>query len=281
MFKFKGQGQHDVCVITYDALLQLIMILPGIDAALIRSKFVVLLKRIFAGDVSLVEEILSNNQSNGDINQMAREVTGIQQADPNALIEATVTQLLKGGLFDTTISNRITAMDDTFRKRRKLQLYDLKMEEGRRERERKHEVTIKQIEEGTKSTIVKEQAAVAMSQAELGKEQERTKQLQLQIELKKLEQGSENFVTVSRVVQKHFVIRNMSDKVRNAFLSHAGSNVRAELQALGPKVLDAFNKFAENTYDSRFADRIKSIVQKTYESYTTNTDIRTFWPNKI
>jgi hypothetical protein len=73
MHKFKGRGQQDIILITYDGILELIMILPGINASVIRSEFASILKRYFAGDPTLVSEVIENNQSNAPINALARE----------------------------------------------------------------------------------------------------------------------------------------------------------------------------------------------------------------
>ena len=225
MFKFKGQGQKQSRTITYKSLLKLIMILPGVDPT-VRTQFASFLERVLAGDLSLVPELVNNNQSNDDINTMARESAGVEQADPTLLIETTVNRLLEVRL-NEAVESRVGALvrsqlgevEETFRKRRRLMLNDARAEEASREKERKHELTVKKMEEQTKVDIAKEEVKseivkyeteekIAVSREETKQEAarakqelERTKQekfkarqLELQLELRRLDipsQGQE------------------------------------------------------------------------------------------
>lgn len=72
-FKFEGQGQRTTALITYKGVLKLIMALPGINAREMRTKFADVLQKYFAGDASLVLEMMDNAESTAGINSLARE----------------------------------------------------------------------------------------------------------------------------------------------------------------------------------------------------------------
>jgi hypothetical protein len=71
-FQFHGQGQSEQPVITFAGALKLIMILPGEAAKKHRSAMADILRRYFAGDASLLDEIERNQASDSPIAQMAR-----------------------------------------------------------------------------------------------------------------------------------------------------------------------------------------------------------------
>jgi hypothetical protein len=71
-FKFHGQGQLEQPVITFVGALKLIMFLPGEAAKMHRSAMADILRRYFAGDASLLDEIERNQVSDSPITQMAR-----------------------------------------------------------------------------------------------------------------------------------------------------------------------------------------------------------------
>ena len=98
--KFNGQGQKTVRLITYSAAMKLIMILPGVNATEIRTKFSEILRRYFAGDPTLVFDIIDNNMSNNDINQAARDGTDIPQAASREEME---------NALETTVNNFIAS----------------------------------------------------------------------------------------------------------------------------------------------------------------------------
>jgi hypothetical protein len=69
---FHGQGQSEQPVITFVGALKLIMFLPGEAAKKHRSAMADILRRYFAGDASLLDEIERNQASDSPIAQMAR-----------------------------------------------------------------------------------------------------------------------------------------------------------------------------------------------------------------
>jgi hypothetical protein len=71
-FKFHGQGQSEQPVINFVGALKLIMFLPGEAAKKHRSAITDILRRYFAGDASLLDEIERNQVSESPIAQMAR-----------------------------------------------------------------------------------------------------------------------------------------------------------------------------------------------------------------
>jgi hypothetical protein len=71
-FQFPGQGQSEQPVITFAGALKLIMILPGEAAKKHRSAMADILRRYFAGDASLLDEIERNQVSDSPIAQLAR-----------------------------------------------------------------------------------------------------------------------------------------------------------------------------------------------------------------
>ena len=71
-FQFHGQGQSKQPVITFIGALKLIMVLPGEAAKKHRSAMTDILRRYFAGDASLLDEIERNQVSESPIAQMAR-----------------------------------------------------------------------------------------------------------------------------------------------------------------------------------------------------------------
>lgn len=71
-FQFHGQGQLDQPVITFVGALKLIMFLPGEAAKKHRTAMADILRRYFAGDATLLDEIQRNQVSDSPIAQMAR-----------------------------------------------------------------------------------------------------------------------------------------------------------------------------------------------------------------
>ena len=61
-FKFTGRGQRETPVTDAEGITQLIMILPGRAAALVRQSAASVVVRYLGGDVSLVHEILAKHQ---------------------------------------------------------------------------------------------------------------------------------------------------------------------------------------------------------------------------
>lgn len=71
-FQFPGKGQSEQPVITFVGALKLVMFLPGEAAKKHRSAMADILRRYFAGDASLIDEIEQNQASDSAIAQMAR-----------------------------------------------------------------------------------------------------------------------------------------------------------------------------------------------------------------
>jgi hypothetical protein len=71
-FHFPGQGQSEQPVITFGGALKLIMFLPGEAAKTYRGIMSDILRRYYAGDASLMDEVITNNKSDSPVNEMAR-----------------------------------------------------------------------------------------------------------------------------------------------------------------------------------------------------------------
>ena len=68
-----GKGNAHTRLLTYDAAIELVMVLPGKVAKEKRLEFAGLLRRYFAGDLTLIAEIHANAISEESINCLARE----------------------------------------------------------------------------------------------------------------------------------------------------------------------------------------------------------------
>lgn len=78
-FQFPGRGQQDQPVITFPGAIKLLMFLPGEKAKTHRSTMVSILTRYFAGDPSLLNEIITNGEAaptskSISVTQVAREL---------------------------------------------------------------------------------------------------------------------------------------------------------------------------------------------------------------
>jgi hypothetical protein len=82
--QFPGKGQSEQPVITFQGALKLIMFLPGNAAKEHRSAMVDILRRYYAGDGSLVEELAENARSDAPIAQLARASLA---AEPAAVLD--------------------------------------------------------------------------------------------------------------------------------------------------------------------------------------------------
>ena len=58
--KFKGRGQRDTCVTDAKGIVEVIMLLPGQQAARVRRQAAELLCRYLGGDLALVDEVCRN-----------------------------------------------------------------------------------------------------------------------------------------------------------------------------------------------------------------------------
>jgi len=61
-FKFPGKGQRDTVVTDAEGIAQIIMLLPGRSAARVRQSAANVVVRYLGGDLSLVREVVQNNQ---------------------------------------------------------------------------------------------------------------------------------------------------------------------------------------------------------------------------
>jgi hypothetical protein len=135
--KFKGPGQKETILITFQGAMKLLMALPGINAREIRTKFSEKLQRYFAGDLSLVGEIVANNQSNAPIPQLAREDLGVQQVAAQQI----TTGLIKEMAMEVYKEQQKEEWE-YFNKRRRLQLYDARTKEMRLEKDHKRNMAV-------------------------------------------------------------------------------------------------------------------------------------------
>ena len=71
-YKFPGKGQSEQPVITFPGALKLVMFLPGEAAKNHRTAMAGILRRYFAGDATLINEIEANAASDSPVAQMAR-----------------------------------------------------------------------------------------------------------------------------------------------------------------------------------------------------------------
>jgi len=86
-FKFPGKGQSEQPVITFVGALKLIMFLPGEKAKSHRSAMADILRRYYAGDASLIEEIACNAESDLPVSQLARASLVQEQAVLEDVVE--------------------------------------------------------------------------------------------------------------------------------------------------------------------------------------------------
>jgi hypothetical protein len=71
--RMRGTGNGRTKLLTFSDAIELLMVLPGENAKDFRLKCVELIKRFLAGDVSLIQDIEANAQSDAPIHQMARD----------------------------------------------------------------------------------------------------------------------------------------------------------------------------------------------------------------
>lgn len=83
--QFKGKGQKSIRVISLKGVIRLVMENLGGNAASIRSKFLDVLQKYFAGEPALVAEIAANYHSDAGINVLAREAEATENANTTAL----------------------------------------------------------------------------------------------------------------------------------------------------------------------------------------------------
>ena len=84
-FQFPGKGQSEQPVISFVGALKLVMFLPGEAAKRHRSAMADILRRYFAGDASLIDELEANQASDSPIAQMARASLAAEPALEDAV----------------------------------------------------------------------------------------------------------------------------------------------------------------------------------------------------
>jgi hypothetical protein len=138
--KFPGRGQQDIWIVNIDEAIEFLDCLPDKHTddvkRYIRNQFF----RVMGGDPSLHEEINRNAQSNGVVQQAAREIVGLPVTNRNVLTEYDVE-------------------DRAFKKRRET----LEMD--------KEEMALKERPARFALEMAKQQADLAKQQADLAKQQ--------------------------------------------------------------------------------------------------------------
>ena len=86
-FQFPGKGQSVQPVISFVGALRLIMFLPGEAAKKYRASMAEILRRYYAGDVSLIDEVITNNGSGSPVNEMARASLAADGGEEGGRIE--------------------------------------------------------------------------------------------------------------------------------------------------------------------------------------------------
>lgn len=288
-YKFKGRGQKETTLITYQGVLKLIMALPGINAREIRTKFADVIQRYFAGDPSLVAELMENNQSTAGLNALAREDTGTQQVLDGAEFQAAV---------ESAVVRQYKALEAEFRKRRRYELYDAKTAEMRKDKEAKRQIkiiesqtllqaeTTKQVEEQTKQVQFQEQTKqkqvqfqeqTKQLQEQTKQAQEQTKQLELQMQLKRFETEryrepvalpvgwpADRPVTLCRVADFYKLLQDLPQAAQREVLREAGLNVVRRAQDIVPmqeKTLNVTGAFFVNQYSPRDIEELRAVLE--------------------
>jgi hypothetical protein len=89
MFRsFPGQGSSKTKVITFEHAIQLIMVLPGKFAKQTRVRFAHICTRYLGGDLTLINEMAANAESQSAIAWLARACAEGQQEETKKLIAA-------------------------------------------------------------------------------------------------------------------------------------------------------------------------------------------------
>jgi hypothetical protein len=127
--KFPGRGQTEIIVVNCSQANQLVMMLPGKEAQKFKQNAAKLLTRVFAGDPTLHDVIEENRQSDGFVNQIARdelasegegvgEVDNEQQKLAIQIKTANMRKELSMTIRDTIECEQTTAEDQVAHKKR-------------------------------------------------------------------------------------------------------------------------------------------------------------------
>lgn len=185
-FQFKGRGQQETTLLSIKPLIRLTMLIPGKNAAVMRSKFTDFLAAVFAGDPDLVHVLAHNNDQPTIMRSALRHEMGISGA-AGAEIEGEepLRKYVKTGEFSQMVTDLVKthvelevakpdlvalvvdqhilpaiqkkisdlvyeAVAKEDKNHRKRTLNDAKTAEYRRDRERKHEVTLQECKKTQK-----------------------------------------------------------------------------------------------------------------------------------
>lgn len=236
--KFSGRGQQNTTLLTFKGVLKLIMALPGVNAREMRTKFASVLQRYFAGDPTLVSELIENNASDAGVNQLAREDAGVAQVVSEARVKELYDEMYQKQLAD-------------FRAQRRLKLYD-----DRIEHQRKLELMDKEVE------IYKTKATAAEKEMDV---------LHLQKELKNTEKAP-CVVSVSRVADQVLPVDTMSEAFRDRVLVRAGNYAVQHLPAERNKIMSLFGCL-ENWYEDKYYDKVAGFVQQAYQDVQATWEV--------
>lgn len=283
--QFKGPGQKETTLITFKGVLKLIMALPGVNAREMRDKFVDVLRRYFAGDPTLVSELVENNASDAPINQFAREDAGVAQV----ITEEQIKMMCNDAIQQQLVK---------FETQRKRKLYDERVAENRREKEHKRRMLeMEKDKEAKVAVIVKDKdAKVAVELAKVSVlEAEKSR---LEYEMKNRADNNEKLreevgllrdkvelverlkdstgstapcvVSVSRVAEQVLPVDTMSEAFRDRVLVRAGNYAVQYLPAERNKIMSLFGHL-ENWYHDKWYERLSGFVGQAYK------DVQATW----
>jgi hypothetical protein len=283
--KFFGRGQQITTLLTFKGVLKLIMALPGVNAREMREKFVDVLRRYFAGDPSLVSELVENNASGAPINQFAREDAGVAQVVSEEQIKLMCNDAIQQQLVK-------------FETQRKRKLYDERVAENRREKEHKRRML--EMEKDKEAKIAVELMKMTAAEKEKAAKIEiiDTEKAKLELEVKyrpllnaqldeevslmekkallteKLIKLTANtapcVVSVSRVAEQVLPVDTMSEAFRDRVLVRAGNYAVQHLPAERNKILSLFG-LPENWYHDKYYERVAGFVGQAYK------DVQATW----
>jgi hypothetical protein len=85
---FPGQGSSKTKVLNFEHAIELIMVLPGKFAKQTRARFASICTRYLGGDLTLINELAANAESQSAIAWLARACAPDQQEEPKLLVAA-------------------------------------------------------------------------------------------------------------------------------------------------------------------------------------------------
>lgn len=279
-YNFNGKGERKTTLITFQGALKLIMALPGINARDLRTKFADVLQRYFAGDPSLVSELIDNNQSAAPINSVARDDLGVPQVGAPGMSREEVLEMLQQRSLETY---------ESFKKRRRLelndrrcvQLHELKLKDKDIAILKETQVTekVKQdtIEKETeaKTKIIEKETEAKIKTLTLENEGKR-----MEIEILKLKQApvvnvnvtntqpvpSSDRVTVEQIADTFGLLHAVPDvHLRRRALNVAGSRLARppyNLAPAGKRESRFSDRFNVNEYSGAYTEMIKEVIQR-------------------